>query len=758
MSQVINENTDESIKSYLSEGKKRGTVNDVFGPSSNGSRTSDFGNNRRIFTALLLVLAVILVLAYFVYIEGQSSFDKEKVRVEIEAPLNVSSGEETAFGIKYINETSIELNNVRISLFVPKEFVYVSSDREAIRGDSVLSWDLGKLSKGESGRIKLFGKVFGKKDSEFRFSSRISYVPDNFNYKFESNESLSEAKVKIDSVPFELSLKAVEFAVSGDKVECLVNYKNISDHEFKDVEIEVWIPEGFEHVSSEPEASKKENGLLIWAFNNFGSGSQGKLAIVGNVVGGKDDKKEVKVLLRASRENEPVVEYISDTAVIRIQEVPVVLTQTVNNYEEYVARKGEELGYRIKFKNVSDKEIRGLVINSELEGNIDFNSLKVENGSYDDKYRMTWSAFNVPKLATLGPGEEGEVKFRVKVKNYIDIKSSSDRNFVIRNKTTISNFNFDSNSLEIEKTITSTESIVKISASLFVRAKGYFNDDGRIVNEGVIPPEVGKETSYTIHWNLTNLFNGIRDVKVVSVLPEGVKWTGSYIKPNGEVSLGDESNGVFVPRIVDPSTIADINGGMGVDKMGVSYDWYDGIVYEDANHKELPEKLQVGDTLKFVYNDGSIEQTGYCNIKADSGVDKGHSFYCIVPWKVVLPQYARKENYKIEKVGYKIEEERFYYNNVTREVIWEIPELDANVGILSPAKEVVFQISIVPQSSDIGNVVRIMGKVQASGYDEFTNSNVTSLESELTTELPDDESIGVEEGIVIMRSEAEAGE
>jgi len=46
-----------------------------------------------------------------------------------------------------------------------------------------------------------------------------------------------------------------------------------------------------------------------------------------------------------------------------------------------------------------------------------------------------------------------------------------------------------------------------------------------------------------------------------------------------------------------------------------------------------------------------------------------------------------------------------------------------------------------------------MNEVGAIGFDEFTNKEIVTLESELTTELPDDYSIGPEEGIVIENSE-----
>jgi hypothetical protein len=102
-----------------------------------------------------------------------------------------------------------------------------------------------------------------------------------------------------------------------------------------------------------------------------------------------------------------------------------------------------------------------------------------------------------------------------------------------------------------------------------------------------------------------------------------------------------------------------------------------------------------------------------------------------------------------------IKEENFFYNTKTREVVWELPKLDSNTGIVSPVKEVVFQISIKPKDSDVGKIMKIMDEVKATGYDEFVNKEIITLESELTTELPDDYSIGIKEGIVVEGVESE---
>ena len=684
---VINERTDENIKHYLSEeNSENSEQSDDFGFGKNNKKNV-FKNKKVILAVVLLVVIAVSSLFYFTRMKGKRSFDETKVKVSVEVLGDIASGEEVVFDIKYKNNTSVDLKNAKISLFVPVEFQFISSDREAKIEKTALTWNLENVLAGKSGNIKLFGKVAGELDKEYNFNSKILYTPANFNYEFESADEQSKTRVKIISVPFELSLQYPEEAINGSEIEWKINYKNISDREFERVNIKAQLPEEFEYKFSEPGPSEKKDSLLSWSISNVAPKSEGKFVVKGNIIANENREKEIKVVLSASENSAAMFEYVNKIVTVQIKEIPITIKQLVNGVEEYFAVKGEELEYRIKFKNISDKAIKGLVVNSELEGEVDFDSLDIANGSYDKKSnKMTWSAFNVPKLASFGPNEEEEVSFKIKAKDFIKVEKLKAENLAINNRINISSFNFDSDSINIEKTIASNESNVKFKASLFVRAKGYFNDDGRIKNTGFIPPEVGKETNYLIHWNLSSLFNDLSDVRIVSILPEGVSWTGNYIKSDGKVSLGDQANGTVTPE-------------------------------------EEVEKSE-----------------SYSEDNADAIIEVNDDL---------------ENNQSSEEIENQIKEENFFYNTKTKEVVWELPKLDANTGIVSPVKEVVFQISIKPEKTDVGKVMKIMNEIKASGYDEFVDKEITAFESELTTELPDDYSIGPEEGVVIEGVEGE---
>ncbi|MDF1498409.1 MAG: hypothetical protein P1P85_03620 [Patescibacteria group bacterium] len=681
---VINEHTDEKIKDYLSEeniGNSEQLKNADFGEVDGKKK---YKSKKVVFAILFLIIVIFLSLSYYMRLKGKQSFDDENVKISIEVPSDITSGKEEFFDIKYENKTNVALSGVKISLFVPKEFLFISSDskEEAKKEETVITWNLTKISAGEMGSIKVRGKIIGEKDKEYNLNSKISYTPENFNYEFESSDSLSRATAKIMFVPFELLIQAPEEIINGSEIEFTINYKNISKREFDLINIKAQLPSEFEYKSSIPEIIEKKEDSLSWNIENIEPNSDGKLVVKGNINAGEDKEKEIKATLNASEKNSRMLEYVNKSISVAIIEIPINIKQMVNGQEEYSTIKGEELEYKIKFKNQGEENIKGLVINSKIEGLVDFNSLDVINGSYNkEDNKIVWSAFNVPKLALLEVGEEGEVSFKIKVNEYIEVKKADDKNFTINNKVTISSFNFDSGSVSVEKIIASNENIVKLKSSLFVKAKGYFNDDGRIKNKGVIPPEVDKETTYLIHWNLNSLLGDIDNISIVTTLPEGVKWTGNYIKSDGKVSLGDETNGAFTPEEKNDS------GDLVIEDIS--------IALEVENNKEEGEEVD--------------------------------------------------EN--------KIKEENFFYNTKSREVVWELPLLEANTGIISPAKEVVFQVSIRPTESDIGKILTIMNEVKATSNDKFTNEEINTYESELTTELPDDYSIGIEEGIVVENSE-----
>lgn len=83
------------------------------------------------------------------------------------------------------------------------------------------------------------------------------------------------------------------------------------------------------------------------------------------------------------------------------------------------------------------------------------------------------------------------------------------------------------------------------------------------------------------------------------------------------------------------------------------------------------------------------------------------------------------------------ENEPVTYNDVTREVTWNIGQVNSNTGINSN-REASFNISLKPSLSQVGSVPQLMKDIYLSGTDLFANVLIKSTRGSITTLLLDD--------------------
>ncbi|MFH1575515.1 MAG: hypothetical protein ABIB55_01050 [Candidatus Nealsonbacteria bacterium] len=67
------------------------------------------------------------------------------------------------------------------------------------------------------------------------------------------------------------------------------------------------------------------------------------------------------------------------------------------------------------------------------------------------------------------------------------------------------------------------------------------------------------------------------------------------------------------------------------------------------------------------------------------------------------------------------EDSRFTFDSNSREVVWELDDLEAGRGVLSPAPSVAFQIALTPADFQQGTVLGLIREAKITGEDEFTN-------------------------------------
>lgn len=611
-------------------------------------RRDDFSNTPRpkrtklVLLSLFMLVFIAGVLVY-AFVIAKRKFAVDSVTVKIETPRNVRSGDEMSLLLEYRNDNQVALNQAVATLKTPEGFVFKSADQNIQGGGGLYTWQIGAVPPKATVRARIFGRLIGGLNEEKKFNTTLRYRPANFNSEFDGQ---ADAAVTVSEVPVSLEIKLPEVIREEVSNEIEFTLKNRSDHTFSQMEFHLTVPGNFENfTTSEPAITNPETPhVLVFKKEHLAVGQELYFSLKGVFKNANEAEFRGEVFLQ--EENDQLMRYVDHKFPVKISRPEIQMSYKINEAESYAAGKGETVRVEIFFKNQTNHDLLDLVLSTEVAGNFEAGSLRAENGSNLGN-KLEWSGRQIGMLNVLPPGKEGSVKMTFKVPEILKLEGPNDKNFKINLDSSISLYEAGEAKNDARRLVKISRT-VPLKSFLFLKTSGFFNDDGRIVNGGALPPQVGQETFYTVHWSIKNFFNDTEKIKVKAVLPEGVDLTGKCITSRGEVK---------------DNCVRRLTGG--------------------------------------------------------------------------------------ETDNFESQEEIIYYNPRTQEVGWFIPKMNANEGILSPVKEMVFQIKLVPTEKSRDREAALLEKSLITGYDTFAKVEVQYEGAALTTQLPDDLSISTEEAKVL---------
>lgn len=81
------------------------------------------------------------------------------------------------------------------------------------------------------------------------------------------------------------------------------------------------------------------------------------------------------------------------------------------------------------------------------------------------------------------------------------------------------------------------------------------------------------------------------------------------------------------------------------------------------------------------------------------------------------------------------------YNTDMRHIIWDIGTLEAGTGFVTPLRQAVFQISIIPTQNQIGQNALLLGQSRFSGTDSFASNSIEAIYPPIYSDVPDDPTV-----------------
>jgi hypothetical protein len=487
----------------------------------------------------LMVIGVVLLLglALLIFLKiRQTSFDLGRVSLEIQGISEMKSGEVSTYEITYKNNNRATLKNVVLTLGYPENFLPVEDPNFTKNGLTMGSYQLENISSQAGGKITFRGRVYGTTDNLIYLKAELAFRPTAFGTTFVSK---NQYRINIFSSSIKLEVSAPQNAATGDSVQYVFSYKNSGGEKFTGVRLRAEYPEKFSLETAEPMPSTENN---IWNIGELWAGQEGKITIKGKIQGESGEIGVVRVYVENTA-NEKALSYTESRAETKISEPPLIIAQIVNDKVELYPNAGDTLNFQIGFKNNLTSDLSNLIVTESFASQVlDYTTLRLEKGGYFDmdKKVITWKAENNADLKELKAGNQGLIKFSIKVKDVLPINSKNDKNFLITSSVKIDSPDIPT-PLNENKVIAGNNLEMKLNSKLVLGVQGFYTHS-YVESFGPLPPVVGKETAYLIHWQALNIANDLASAKVEAILPTNVTLTGKVFPENIQLDFNQRNN------------------------------------------------------------------------------------------------------------------------------------------------------------------------------------------------------------------------
>lgn len=458
------------------------------------------------FTVLVLISAI----AGFFWYQSKTA---KGLNLGIGSPTKVVVGVPFTVTANIANQSKSIFKDIKLSLSLPSGIVFLNqSEEKVIESRNIESLGVGSLIKEEFEIIALTDENTLK-----RLEMKISYLPTSVSSRFEKTESID---IPIRGSGIDLSLESPAKVFSGEEFEISIRYKNVSEIDFENLKLSLVYPPNFNFAKSSVFPDISNN---TWNLGDLRQGSEMTLKIWGNAIGPTDSSFDIQARMTAEFLGKPypVGSKINRTS---IERPPLALEILGPNF---AANLNDELNYLVRYMNNSNTDLRDVIIRVWLTGEMfDLATLSTDGFLRASDNAIIWNAANMPRLSIISVGSQGEASFKIRVKSAYPIRKLNDKNFTLKVKAEIESSTIPE-AVAAQKTTSVANFETKVGGKIAIDAKALFRDaKSGILNSGSLPLKVGKPTNFTIHWQITNFSNDVKNVEIKSFLGPNVRFTG----------------------------------------------------------------------------------------------------------------------------------------------------------------------------------------------------------------------------------------
>ena len=482
-------------------------------------KTSVFKN---FFLFSIAFFTLTLLYASYVFFAGGNTVSNDNIDISVLGNTFTAGGEELSLIIGITNKNSSALDLADLVVEYPKTGEANLSDQTERLRES-----LGTIPAGAVRNENLKLTLFGEQGNVRPIKISLEYRVEGSNAIF-VKEKLYE--VTINSTPINLSVDAPTTISPNQNITLNIKTTLNATKAIPKVLLKLDYPAGFQFVSAKPAPTLGNN---VWSLGDLPPGAENNVSVSGRMIDVSDGEEKTFHIWSGSQSSKDksmidvIFNSMSHTVAIKKPFIEAQLSINGVYQREYATDTRTPIRGEIRWVNNLDTKINDLSITAKILGNaVNRKTINGERGFYDSlKDIIIWDKNSINDFREVSPGDSGSVSFSVSA---LSLFSSGG---VLISEPSISIEVSVSGRQQLEGYAPADlnnfeSSLVRIISDVGLNAKG-LHYSGPFKNSGPIPPKVKQETTYSIHWSLSNTAKNISKAAVRAVLPRWMRFVGT---------------------------------------------------------------------------------------------------------------------------------------------------------------------------------------------------------------------------------------
>ena len=472
-------------------------------------------------TVAALALLGAITWAGLLFFSRTSGFTGENVDLTVVTSEAFTAGAENDVVIRYRNNERIPLARAQVEFRAPEGFEITGSDPASAENGA---WSVGSVAPGAEGEVRVRGYVREELEAAMTFEAKLNYRPADFNADF---QKVASHTVVVTESALAMTGTGPKEMTPGDEIAFIYEYENRSEAALEGLRFVIDPLEGFIFASAEPKAD--EDVALQWTIPKLEPKAKGTVTVKGTFSATSRGPKALMARMGFAVDGR-LVTIAKAEATTEVLKSNLDLSLIVNGSDKPpTVSFGDQLFFTLRYENAGDVALKDVSLIADLptepkEGVLDWVSLKDDLAGVRKDSAITWTKKEIEGLASLAPGDKGEINFSVQIARK-PLEKDSPSDYVVHASASakIAKVGNVSGARVVDAVPMDIRLLSDASFTAFGR---YYSTDGVPVGSGPLPPKVGEKTTYRIHWVIRNSLHELTSLSATTLLPEGVKWTG----------------------------------------------------------------------------------------------------------------------------------------------------------------------------------------------------------------------------------------